>query len=65
MRPFSPTKMDCAIFDCCVWTDVQLQHGFYQNDRGQVRYTASPEARRELLRRLVELNSVLTMEAPR
>jgi hypothetical protein len=29
---------------------------FYQNDRGQTRFTVSPEARRELLKRVLELN---------
>lgn len=31
-------------------------HGFHQNERGQTRYTISLEARREVLRRLLELN---------
>lgn len=31
-------------------------HSFHQNERGQTRYTISPTARRELLRRLLELN---------
>ncbi|WP_347242681.1 DNA methyltransferase [Thermogutta sp.] len=52
-------EMDRAILACYAWTDVQLRHDFYQNDRGQTRYTVSPEARRELLRRLVELSTGL------
>jgi hypothetical protein len=49
-------EMDRAILACYGWEDVDLRHDFYPNDRGQMRYTVSPEARRELLRRLLELN---------
>ncbi len=52
-------EMDRAILACYGWQDLDLQHDFYPNDRGQVRYTVSPEARRALLRRLVELNTAL------
>ena len=45
-----------AILACYGWEDVDLRHDFYRNDRGQMRYTVSPEARRELLRRMLELN---------
>ena len=31
-------------------------HGFYENERGQTRYTLSPAARRAILRRLLALN---------
>jgi hypothetical protein len=53
-------EMDRAILACYGWEEVDLQHDFYPNDRGQVRYTVSPEARRELLHRLLELNQVLS-----
>ncbi|MDR7560421.1 MAG: N-6 DNA methylase, partial [Armatimonadota bacterium] len=49
-------EMDRAILACHGWSDIELGHGFYQNDRGQARFTASPEARRELLARLLALN---------
>jgi hypothetical protein len=52
-------EMDRAILACYGWEDVDLRHDFYQNDRGQMRYSARPEARRELLRRLLELNIAL------
>ncbi|GIW56918.1 MAG: hypothetical protein KatS3mg082_3322 [Nitrospiraceae bacterium] len=49
-------EMDHAVLACYGWKDLDPGHGFYPNDRGQVRYTVSAEARRELLRRLMELN---------
>ena len=56
--------MDRAILDCYGWTDpstgsgqvLDLGHGFHQNERGQIRYTISPTARRDLLRGLLDLN---------
>ncbi|MBO9369413.1 MAG: hypothetical protein J7555_11800 [Chloroflexi bacterium] len=48
--------MDRAILACYGWEDLNPGHDFYPNDRGQTRYTLSPEARREVLARLVELN---------
>lgn len=64
-EPKEYAAVDRAIVACQGWSDIQLQRNFfYQNDRGQTRYPVLPEARRELLRRLVELNSVHTMEAP-
>ena len=48
--------MDRAILACYGWTDLDPGHGFHQNDRGQTRYTVSPNARRDLLRRLLALN---------
>ena len=49
-------EMDKSILACYDWNDLDLQHNFYQNERGQTRFTVSPSARRELLRRLLELN---------
>lgn len=49
-------QMDRAILACYGWQDLDPQHGFYRNDRGQTRFTVSPSARRELLKRLLELN---------
>ncbi len=53
-------EMDRAILACYSWEDVDLRHDFYLNDRKQTRYTVSPQARRELLRRLLELNLKLS-----
>ncbi len=49
-------EMDRAILACYGWEDLEPSHNFYQNDRGQTRYTISPEARRQVLARLVGLN---------
>lgn len=49
-------EMDHAILACYGWDDIDPQHGFYQNERGQTRFTISPKARREILHRLLELN---------
>ncbi len=54
------TELDLAIRDAYNWQNLPLEHGFYEvetlaeNDR--VRYTISPAARKELLRRLLALN---------
>jgi hypothetical protein len=48
-------EMDRAIPACYGWQDLSPQRGFYQNDHGQARFTVSPEALRELLKRLLEL----------
>lgn len=49
-------EMDRAILACYAWDDLDLHHGFYQNDRGQPRFTISRVSRREILRRLLDLN---------
>jgi len=49
-------EMDHAILACYGWTDLDPGHGFHENERGQARYTMSPAARREILRRLLDLN---------
>src|SRR5258708_34245942 len=49
-------EMDRAVLDCYGWSDLDPSHGFHQNERGQTRFTISAEARREILRRLLELN---------
>jgi hypothetical protein len=54
--------MDNAVLKCYGWQDIHLKHDFYQNDRGQIRYTISSEARKELLRRLLELNLKIAAE---
>ncbi len=53
-------ELDEAVLAAYTWSDLNLAHNFYEietlpeNDR--VRYTISPEARKELLKRLLELN---------
>jgi hypothetical protein len=48
--------MDRAILTCYGWSEIDPGHGFHKNERGQTRYTISPTARREILRRLLALN---------
>lgn len=48
--------MDHAILACYGWTDLDPGHDFHQNERGQIRFTIGPIARREVLRRLLALN---------
>ena len=48
--------MDRAIVACYGWTEIDPDHSFHSNERGQTRYTISPAARREILRRLLALN---------
>jgi hypothetical protein len=56
-------KLDIAIAEVYGWTDIQLYHGFYdlehlpENDR--IRFTIHPDARREVLKRLLKLNHQL------
>ena len=52
-------EMDRAILLCYDWEDLEPQHDFYPNEPDQIRYTISPEARREVLHRLLELNQDL------
>jgi len=52
-------EVDGAILACYGWQDLDPAHAFYPNDRGQTRYTISPDARREVLGRLLQLNCQL------
>jgi hypothetical protein len=56
------TEMDKAVLACYGWDDIDPQHDFYQNDRGQTRFTVSPQVRREILERLLDLNNTLAKE---
>ena len=53
-------QMDNAVLEAYGWSDINLRHDFYEveylpeNDR--TRYTIHPAARREILKRLLELN---------
>jgi hypothetical protein len=48
-------EMDQAVAAAYGWDDLDLGHGFHETAQG-VRYTLSEPARREVLRRLLELN---------
>jgi hypothetical protein len=53
-------EMDNAVLDAYGWSDIQLRHDFYEVDylpeNDRVRFTIHPDARREILKRLLELN---------
>jgi hypothetical protein len=49
-------EMDRAVLACYGWDDLAPGHDFHQNERGLMRFTVSPDARREMLARLVRLN---------
>jgi hypothetical protein len=53
-------QMDQAVLEAYGWQDIQLRHDFYQVDylpeNDNWRYTIHPEARKEILKRLLELN---------
>jgi hypothetical protein len=48
-------EMDDAVRDAYGWSDLNLRHGFY-GDGKESRYTLHPEAKGEVLRRLLALN---------
>ncbi len=48
--------LDRIIIACYGWDDLDPQHDFYPNERGQIRYTVAPSVQRELVWRLMELN---------
>ncbi|MAG13566.1 MAG: restriction endonuclease [Spirochaetales bacterium] len=54
------TKLDLAVLEAYGWTDIDLAHDFYEVDylpeNDRIRYTMSPEARKEVLKRLLKLN---------
>ncbi len=49
-------ELDLAVRDAYGWTDLRLDHGFYDVRQG-VRYTIAPRVRAEALDRLLDLNS--------
>lgn len=53
-------QMDETVLDAYGWIDIPLQHDFYEVDylpeNDRVRYTIHPDARKEVLKRLLELN---------
>ena len=52
--------MDKTVLKAYGWTDINLAHDFYEVDylpeNDRVRYTISPDARKEVLKRLLKLN---------
>lgn len=48
-------RLDEAVMAAYGWGDVPLRHGFHEY-RKMVRWTVCPEARSEILDRLLELN---------
>jgi len=59
-------EMDEAVLDDYGWSDLKLQHDFYEVDylpeNDRVRYTINPDARKEVLKRLLELNHTIYEE---
>lgn len=53
-------EMDEAVLKAYGWQDIAMRHDFYEVDylpeNDRVRYTIHPEARKEILKRLLELN---------
>ncbi|MFL0685501.1 MAG: Eco57I restriction-modification methylase domain-containing protein [Algoriphagus aquaeductus] len=53
-------QMDEAVLEAYGWSDIQLRHDFYEVDylpeNDRVRYTIHPDARKEILKRLLDLN---------
>ena len=54
------SQMDETVLKAYVWQDIDLAHDFYEVDylpeNDRVRYTISPDARKEVLKRLLKLN---------
>ncbi len=53
-------QMDEAVLDAYGWNDITLRHDFYEVDylpeNDRIRFTIHPDARKEVLKRLLELN---------
>jgi len=53
-------EMDETVLKAYGWTDINLAHDFYEVDylpeNDRIRYTISPDARKEILKRLLKLN---------
>ena len=54
------TEMDNAVLEAYGWTDIRLNHNFYEvdflPDNDNIRFTICPESRKEILKRLLLLN---------
>jgi len=59
-------QMDNAVLEAYVWSDIQLRHDFYEVDylpeNDRIRFTIHPDARKEVLKRLLELNHKIHAE---
>lgn len=62
-------QMDQAVLEAYGWTDIQLRHDFYEVDylpeNDRTRLTIQPDARKEVLKRLLELNHKIHEEEVR
>ncbi len=62
-------EMDNAVLEAYGWIDVGLRHDFYEVDylpeNDRIRYTIHPDARKEILKRLLELNHQIHEEEVR
>lgn len=56
-------EMDETVLNAYGWTDIKLAHDFYEVDylpeNDRIRYTISPAARKEILKRLLKLNHAI------
>lgn len=52
--------MDTAVLTAYGWQEIALAHNFYEVDylpeNDRIRFTISPQARKEVLKRLLQLN---------
>jgi hypothetical protein len=59
-------QMDEVVLEAYGWKDIQLRHDFYEVDylpeNDRIRYTIHPSARKEVLKRLLELNHQIHAE---
>ncbi|WP_449258440.1 Eco57I restriction-modification methylase domain-containing protein [Chlorobium limicola] len=59
-------QMDNAVLEAYGWSDIDLRHDFYEVDylpeNDRIRFTIHPEARREVLKRLLSLNHKIHAE---
>ena len=56
-------ELDTTILNAYEWNDISLNHDFYEMDylpeNDRIRFTIQPEARKEILKRLLLLNHKL------
>lgn len=59
-------QMDTLILEAYGWNDIKLTHDFYEveylSENDRIRFTIHPEARKEVLKRLLELNHKIHQE---
>jgi hypothetical protein len=62
-------QMDEVVLDAYGWNDIALRHDFYEVDylpeNDRIRFTIHPDARKEVLKRLLELNHKIHEEEVR